>query len=88
MRRGIVETLTRAARATYDAPNGGLPHGWRGATAMGCCHYYALTDAGDTAFSVDLSAIVFGPGVLAEVGDHARAVSETGLGGLYATAMS
>ncbi len=41
---------------------------------MGCCHYYAPTDAGDTAFSVDLSAIVFGPGVLAELGDHARAL--------------
>ena len=41
---------------------------------MGCCHYYAPTDAGDTAFSVDVSAITFGPGVLREVGDHARAL--------------
>ena len=40
---------------------------------MGCCHYYAPTEGGDTAFAVDVSAITFGPGVLAEVGDHARA---------------
>ena len=40
---------------------------------MGCCHYYAPTVGGDTAFSVDVSAITFGPGVLAEAGDHIRA---------------
>jgi alcohol dehydrogenase class IV len=40
---------------------------------MGCCHYYAPTEGGDSAFGVDVSAITFGPGVLAEVGDHARA---------------
>ena len=40
---------------------------------MGCCHYAAPTEDGDTAFSVDVSAITYGPGVLAEVGDHARA---------------
>ncbi len=41
---------------------------------MACCHYYAPTEGGDTAFMVDTSTIVFGPGVLAEVGDHARAL--------------
>jgi len=40
---------------------------------MGCCHYYAPTAGGDTAFSVDVSAITFGPGVLAEAGDHVAA---------------
>ena len=40
---------------------------------MVCCHYYAPTAAGDAAFSVDVSAITFGPGVLGEVGDHAAA---------------
>lgn len=41
---------------------------------MGCCHYYEFTEHGDTAFSVDLSTIVFGAGVLKELGDHARAL--------------
>ena len=57
---------------------------------MGCCHYYAPTEGGDTAFMVDTSTIVFGPGVLAEVGDHARAMgmrraalfTDAGLAGL------
>lgn len=39
---------------------------------MSCCHHYALCEGGDSAFSVDISAITFGPGVLAEAGDHAR----------------
>lgn len=39
---------------------------------MTCCHYFAPTEAGDSAFSVDISAITFGVGVLAEAGDHAR----------------
>ncbi len=39
---------------------------------MGCCHYYALTEHGDEVFSVDASAIKFGPGALREVGDDAR----------------
>ena len=39
---------------------------------MACCHYFAPTGTGDSAFSVDVSAITFGPGVLAEVGDNAR----------------
>ncbi len=38
---------------------------------MGCCHYFALEQGGDSAFSVDASTIVFGRGVLGEVGDHA-----------------
>lgn len=37
---------------------------------MGCCHYFAPSDGGDTAFSVDTSSITFGPGCLAEAGDH------------------
>ena len=41
---------------------------------MGCCHYFAPSEGGETAFSVDLSAITFGPGVLREAGDHARAL--------------
>ena len=40
---------------------------------MACCHYAAPSEDGDKAFSVDVSAITYGPGVLAEVGDHARA---------------
>ena len=39
---------------------------------MGCCHYYAPAEGGDSAFSVDTSSITFGPGCLAEVGDRAR----------------
>lgn len=39
---------------------------------MSCCHHYALAEGGDAVFSVDLSAITFGPGSLAEAGDHAR----------------
>jgi len=40
---------------------------------MGCCHYAAPAEGCDTAFSVDISAITYGPGALAEVGDHAQA---------------
>ena len=39
---------------------------------MSCCHYYEFTEHGDTVFSVDVSAIKFGPGALAEVGEDAR----------------
>ncbi len=38
---------------------------------MSCCHNYALGEGGDTAFSVDISSVTFGPGCLAEAGDHA-----------------
>jgi len=41
---------------------------------MGCCHYYAPSDGGDGAFSVELSSIVFGSGALREAGDHAAAL--------------
>jgi len=41
---------------------------------MGCFHYYAPSDGGDGAFSIDFSAIVFGAGVLREAGDHAAAL--------------
>ncbi|MEM7226556.1 MAG: hydroxyacid-oxoacid transhydrogenase [Pseudomonadota bacterium] len=44
---------------------------------MACCHYYAPAEGGDEAFSVDSSAITFGPGVLAEAGDHAKALGIT-----------
>jgi len=39
---------------------------------MTCCHYYAISEGNESAFSVDISSIVFGPGVLKEVGTHAR----------------
>ena len=39
---------------------------------MTCCHYYAITDGHESAFAVDISSIVFGPGVLKEAGEHAR----------------
>jgi len=39
---------------------------------MACCHHYAHAEGGDAVFSVDISAITFGPGALAEAGDHAR----------------
>lgn len=39
---------------------------------MACCHYYALADGHESCFSVDISAITFGAGALAEVGQHAR----------------
>jgi len=39
---------------------------------MACCHHYATAEGGDAVFSVDVSAISFGPGALAEVGASAR----------------
>lgn len=41
---------------------------------MICCHYYSIADDGKTesAFSVDVAAISFGPGVLREAGEQAR----------------
>jgi len=44
---------------------------------MGCCHFYAPGEGGDQAFAVDVAAITFGAGVLAEAGDHARALGMT-----------
>ena len=41
---------------------------------MPCWHGFVPEDGGDGAFSIDASQIVFGPGVLAELGDHARAL--------------
>ncbi len=41
---------------------------------MTCCHYYAIAGGHESAFSVDISSIVFGPGVLKEAGEHARAL--------------
>lgn len=41
---------------------------------MGCCHYYAIAEGRESAFSVDPASIVFGPGVLAELGEHALAL--------------
>ena len=38
---------------------------------MACAHEW-MTEAGDQAFSIDASHVVFGPGSLAEVGDHTR----------------
>jgi len=39
---------------------------------MTCCHYYAISEGHESAFAVDISSIVFGPGVLKEAGEHAR----------------
>jgi len=39
---------------------------------MACCHHYARTEDGDDLFTVDASAIKFGPGALREVGADAR----------------
>ena len=42
---------------------------------MSCCHhYFSPTEGGNTAFSVDISSITFGPGALREAGEHARAL--------------
>jgi alcohol dehydrogenase class IV len=41
---------------------------------MACCHYYAPSEGGDEAFSVDASSITFGSGVLREAGDHAASL--------------
>lgn len=41
---------------------------------MSCCHHYELIEGCESAFSADLSAITFGPGCLAEAGDHAHAL--------------
>jgi len=41
---------------------------------MSCCHYYAISEGHESAFSIDISSIVFGPGVLKEAGGHARAL--------------
>ncbi|MGH7436627.1 MAG: iron-containing alcohol dehydrogenase, partial [Polyangiaceae bacterium] len=41
---------------------------------MSCCHY-ALVPGNESAFSVDLSAITFGPGVHAEAGVHLHAAA-------------
>jgi alcohol dehydrogenase class IV len=37
---------------------------------MGCCHGYAIDDAGENAFSVDVNALTFGPGAIGEVAAH------------------
>jgi alcohol dehydrogenase class IV len=39
---------------------------------MRCCLGYDLVAGNESAFAVDVSAIAFGPGVLAEVGEHVR----------------
>ncbi|MGO9833953.1 MAG: hydroxyacid-oxoacid transhydrogenase [Polyangiaceae bacterium] len=41
---------------------------------MSCCHY-ALVPGNEAAFAVDLSTVTFGPGVLADVGEHLDALS-------------
>ena len=41
---------------------------------MACCHYYAISEGHESAFAVDISSIVFGPGVLKEAGQHAKAL--------------
>ena len=42
---------------------------------MSCCHnYYVATEGGESVFSVDISSITFGHGVLKEAGEHAKAL--------------
>jgi alcohol dehydrogenase class IV len=41
---------------------------------VSCCLGFALVDGNETAFSVDVSAITFGPGVLREAGKQLRAL--------------
>ncbi|MBE9551949.1 MAG: iron-containing alcohol dehydrogenase, partial [Proteobacteria bacterium] len=42
---------------------------------MTCCHnYFATVEGGEEAFSVDVSAITYGAGCLAEAGEQARAL--------------
>jgi len=42
---------------------------------MSCCHnYYVTTEGNESIFSVDISSINFGHGVLKEAGEHARAL--------------
>ena len=50
---------------------------------MGCCHYYALAEGKESAFSVDISSIVFGPGVLKELGEHARGAGHDARGAVH-----
>lgn len=44
---------------------------------MSCCHYYALAEGKESAFSIDISSITFGPSVLGELGEHARSLGMT-----------
>jgi alcohol dehydrogenase class IV len=42
---------------------------------MSCCHnYYVATEGSESVFSVDISSITFGHGVLKEAGEHAKAL--------------
>jgi alcohol dehydrogenase class IV len=41
---------------------------------VSCCHHYARQPGGDAAFAVDVSAITYGAGCLAECGDQAAAL--------------
>ena len=42
---------------------------------MGCCHhYFAPTEEGDKAFTIDASTLTFGAGCLKEAGEQARAL--------------
>ncbi len=42
---------------------------------MGCCHvYFAPTELGDGAFTIDASTVTFGAGCLKEAGDQAQAL--------------
>lgn len=39
---------------------------------MACCHHYIETATGDAGFTIDVSRITFGRGVMSEVGDRAK----------------
>ncbi|MGB7541427.1 MAG: hypothetical protein WA373_04410 [Burkholderiales bacterium] len=37
---------------------------------MTCSHYYAVSEGHESAYAVDISSIVFGAGLLNEIGEH------------------
>lgn len=47
---------------------------------MACCHHYIETATGDAGFTIDISRITFGRGVLAELGDRAKNLGMTRIG--------
>ncbi|MRG73101.1 iron-containing alcohol dehydrogenase [Alphaproteobacteria bacterium HT1-32] len=47
---------------------------------MACCHHYIETASGDAGFTIDMSRITFGRGVMSELGDRAKALGMTRIG--------
>lgn len=46
---------------------------------MSCCHGYSVAAGGEDAFAVDVTALTFGPGALAEAGEHLAACKRVAL---------